>query len=73
MTGIGLLIFDELLTLAMNCGPKCLYPYPFIGSYTIYQASYLPFGLIILSGLVLIFQSPTRNPRQSSQKNTVAA
>ena len=72
MTGIGLLIFDELLTFAMNCGPRCLYPYPFIGSYGIYEASYLPFGLIILSGVILAFQSRTRNPRQSSQKNTVA-
>jgi hypothetical protein len=70
MTGVALLIFDELLTFAQFCGPRCLYPYPFIGSYGIYQASYLPFGLIVLSGVLLV---SNRKLRDRSQNTPVRA
>ena len=53
LTGISLLIFDELLTFAMYCGRGCQYPYPLIGSYDIYTSSYLPFSLILLAFICL--------------------
>lgn len=32
------MVQDELLTLAMYCGPSCTYPIPLLGTFTLYDA-----------------------------------
>jgi len=52
LVGVSLLIYDELLTLAIY-SPGSGYPYPGLGVMTLYQASYFPFGGIILAFIIV--------------------
>ena len=62
LLGTGLLVYDEILTLAMYCGRSCLYRFPLIGAYGLYTASYLPFSLIVLAGILLVLASGKNRP-----------
>jgi hypothetical protein len=49
----GLWLFDEILTEAMYCGRNCLYPFPLIGSFTLYGAEGIAW-LMIIGGILLL-------------------
>ena len=52
LVGISLLVYDEILTLAIYCH-GCQYPYPGLGAFNLYEASYFPFGGIILAFIIV--------------------
>ncbi len=52
LIGAGLVVQDEILTLAMYCGTACLYPYPFVGAFHLYDAEIIAF-VMMLVGLAL--------------------
>jgi len=52
LVGVSLLIYDELLTLAIY-SPGMPYPYPGLGAMNLYQASYFSFGGIVLSFIIV--------------------
>jgi hypothetical protein len=58
LIGAGLVVQDEILTLAMYCGLTCLYPYPFVGAFHLYDAEIIAF-LMMLVGLGLFVASWT--------------
>lgn len=49
----GLMVFDELLTLAMYCGRNCQYPIPLLGVFTLYGAEGFAW-ILILAGILLL-------------------
>ena len=51
---IGLMVFDEVLTLARYCGPDCTYPIPFIGDFSQYGAEIFGWLLIIAAFSILL-------------------
>ena len=64
---IGLMVFDEVLTLARYCGPDCTYPIPYIGDYSQYWAEIFGWLLIIIAFVILLVpvtlqQSKTQKP-----------
>lgn len=52
LVGVSLLVYDEILTLAIY-SPGICYPYPLIGCYGLYEASYFPFGGIVLAFIIV--------------------
>jgi len=52
LVGVSLLVYDEIITTAVYC-KTCLYPYPLIGGFDPYTASYFPFGGIILAFIIV--------------------
>src|SRR5467141_362765 len=52
LVGVSLLIYDELLTLAIYC-QGCGYSVPGLGTLNLYQASYLPFVSIVLAFIIV--------------------
>jgi zinc transporter ZupT len=50
--GIAVMVYDELLTLSQYCGAQCRYQIPLIGTWTLYQSSYLAFALVVLAGIM---------------------
>lgn len=48
LLGVGLLIYDELLTTAYD--HRC-YNYPLIGCYDVWTASWIPFVLVLVGAL----------------------
>ncbi len=56
LVGVSLLVYDEILTLTIYC-KGCQYPYPLIGGFDPYTASYFPFGGIILAFIIVTLTS----------------
>lgn len=54
VTGAFLVVQDEILTLAIYC-QGCLYPYPFIGSFTPYNAEIIADVGIVAGILLFLF------------------
>jgi len=52
LIGAFLVVTDEILTEAQYCGRTCLYPYPLLGGFSLYNAYSIAFGAI-LAGIVL--------------------
>ncbi len=52
----GLLVYDELLTLAQYCGRLCLYPYPVGPPLSIYLASEVSF-MMVMGGVAIMILS----------------
>ena len=42
------MVGDELLSMAQYCGPTCLYPFPLLGTFTIWKAWELAFAAIVI-------------------------
>jgi len=61
----GLMVGDELLTLAAYCGPDCRYKIPFLGDWQIYDAYGFAWALI-LSGVGLLLVEALKFFRASS-------
>jgi hypothetical protein len=53
LVGVGLMVEDEVLTLAMYCGRSCVYPVPLLGDLRLYQAEGLAW-ILVLAGVVLL-------------------
>jgi hypothetical protein len=50
----GLWMIDELLTLAQYCGKNCLYPIPLLGSFHLYDAEGIAWGLVFIGAAILL-------------------
>jgi hypothetical protein len=50
LIGIGLMVFDEILTFAIYAGSHGCYPIPFLGCFGLYEAEEFSW-LLILSGV----------------------
>lgn len=55
LTATGLMVFDEILTLAIYCH-ECKYQIPFLGTFALYDAEGFAWTLILL-GTVLLLSS----------------
>ena len=53
LVATGLMVFDELLTLAMYCGRDCKYPVPLLGTFDLYGAEGFAW-ILILAGILLL-------------------
>lgn len=51
---IGLMVFDEVLTLARYCGPDCYYEVPYIGGLTQYGAEIFAWLLILVGFSIMM-------------------
>jgi hypothetical protein len=51
LIGIGLMVFDEILTFAIYAGPHGCYPIPLLGCFSLYEAEEFSW-LLILSGVL---------------------
>ena len=56
LVGIGLMVQDELLTLARYCGKDCPYPIPLLGTWNQYDASGFAWTLILAGLAILLLQ-----------------
>jgi hypothetical protein len=55
LVGAFLVVQDEILTLALYCGRQCGYPYPLIGTYSLYDAESIAFVVVLVGmGLALV-------------------
>lgn len=64
LVALGLMVGDELLTLAAYCGPDCLYPIPLLGTWQIYDAYGFAWTLI-LSGIGVLLVVTLKSPRRA--------
>jgi hypothetical protein len=53
ITAIGLMVFDEILSLAIYCH-SCKYPIPFLGDWALYDAEGFAWVLILLGIIVTL-------------------
>jgi hypothetical protein len=60
----GLMVFDEILTLAMYCGRECHYPVPGLWSMGLYDAEGFAWTLILLGIGVLLTANLSRLRRE---------
>jgi hypothetical protein len=74
LVAIGLMIVDEVLTLARYCGPECVYPLPFnlliISQYDAESLSWLLIiaGFSIMLGVAMRSQTMRNPPLPSSSQ-----
>jgi hypothetical protein len=50
-TGIFLMVVDEVLSLALYCGPMCRYWFPVLGAFGLWESWELAFASLVLSSL----------------------
>ncbi len=69
VTGIFLMVGDELINFAQCCRDQ-LYPFPLIGSYTVWQSWEITFAVIVISVLAaLALMTETLQPCSCCQRN----
>jgi hypothetical protein len=55
LVGVGLMVFDEILTLAIYC-QRCGYAIPLLGTWNLYDAEGFAWVLILIGSLICILQ-----------------
>jgi hypothetical protein len=50
-TGVFLMVVDEVLSLALYCGPTCRYWFPVLGPFGLWESWELAFASLVLSSL----------------------
>lgn len=66
LVAIGLMVFDEVLTLARYCGPDCYYEIPVLGGYSQYNAEIFAW-LLILAGFSVLLAMTLPVPYQKTK------
>jgi hypothetical protein len=51
-TGVFLMVVDEVLSLALYCGPTCLYWVPVLGAFSLWESWEFAFVCLVLSSIV---------------------
>jgi hypothetical protein len=51
-TGVFLMVIDEVLSLALYCGPTCRYWIPILGAFGLWESWELTFACLVFSSIV---------------------
>jgi hypothetical protein len=51
LTGVFLMVVDEILSLALYCGVSCQYAIPVLGMFALWESWELAFTCLVLSSL----------------------